>query len=147
MLSLHGLSLTLWFIMARKGTEISRPSNEKYEFIILKLFLFLNIISLKSNIIIPAMLHRHYPVPIVVLRKICKILHYNCNRLLIRRKTLTSEKDFQVLGRGRSQWEPYLGNMVDVSTIHSVDPLIFPFPNTLWSGVFSIPKHRCHELS
>ena len=72
----------------------SRPNNEKNEFIISKLFLFFNIISLKTNIFIPAMLHRHYPVPVVVLRKICKIPLYSCNRLLIRRKTLTSEEEF-----------------------------------------------------
>jgi hypothetical protein len=38
---------------------------------------------------------RHYPVPVVVLRKICKIPRYSCNRLLILRKTLTSEKEFE----------------------------------------------------
>ena len=37
----------------------------------------------------------HCPVPVVVLRKICKIPLYSCNRLLIRRKTLTSEKDLE----------------------------------------------------
>jgi len=41
------------------------------------------------------MLQRHYPVPVVVLRKICKIPLYSYNRLLIRRKTLTSEEDFE----------------------------------------------------
>jgi hypothetical protein len=50
---------------------------------------------LKINTFIPAMLQRHYPVPVVVLRKICKILIYGCNRLLIRRKTLTSEEEFE----------------------------------------------------
>ena len=35
------------------------------------------------------MIQRHYPVPVVVLCKICKIPLYSCNRLLIRRKTLT----------------------------------------------------------
>jgi len=40
------------------------------------------------------MLQRHYPVPVVVLRKICKIPLYSCNRLLIRRKTLTSEEEY-----------------------------------------------------
>ena len=39
------------------------------------------------------MLQRHYPVNVVVLRKICKIALYSCNRLLIRRKTLNSEED------------------------------------------------------
>jgi len=41
------------------------------------------------------MLQRHYPVPVEVLRKICKIPLYSCNRLLIRRKTLTSEEEFE----------------------------------------------------
>ena len=41
------------------------------------------------------MLQRQYPVPVVVLRKICKIPHYSCNRLLTRRKTLTSEEEFE----------------------------------------------------
>ena len=41
------------------------------------------------------MLQRHYPVPVVVLRKICKIPPNNCNRHLIRRKTLTSEEEFE----------------------------------------------------
>ena len=46
------------------------------------------------------MLQRHYPVPVVVLRKICKIPLYICNRLLIRRKTLTSEEDFEFWEEG-----------------------------------------------
>ena len=41
------------------------------------------------------MLQRHYPVPVVVLRKICKIPLYSRNRLLIRRNTLTSEEEFE----------------------------------------------------
>jgi len=41
------------------------------------------------------MLQRHYPVPVMVLRTICKIPLYRGNRLLIRRKTLTSEKEFE----------------------------------------------------
>ena len=65
---------------------------KKNEFIILKLFLFFNIIPLYS--FIPAMLQRRYPVPVMVLREICKIPHYSCNRLLIRRKTLTGEEEF-----------------------------------------------------
>jgi len=73
----------------------SRPNNEINEFIISKLFLFFNIISLKTNTFIPAMLQHHYPVPVVVLRKICKIPLYSCRRLLIRRKTLTSDKEFE----------------------------------------------------
>ena len=40
------------------------------------------------------MLKHHYPVPVVVLRKICKIPLYSCNHLLIPRKTLTSEEEF-----------------------------------------------------
>jgi len=39
------------------------------------------------------------------------------------------------LGRDRSQREPNLGNRVDVLTIHSADPLIFP-----------LPKHFCGRV-
>jgi hypothetical protein len=84
------------------------------------------------------MLQRHYPVPVVVLVKICKIPLYSCNHLLIQRKMLTSEEDFYVLGRDRSQREPNLGNRVDVPTIHIADSLIFPLPKTLlWAGAMS----------
>jgi hypothetical protein len=73
-----------------------------------KLFLFLNIISLKTNTFIAAMLQRHYPVPVVVLCKFCKILLYGCNRLLIRRKALTSKEEFEFLEelevRGSQIW-------------------------------------------
>jgi hypothetical protein len=41
------------------------------------------------------MLQRHYFVPVVVLRKICKIPLYSYNRLLIRKKMLTSEEEFE----------------------------------------------------
>ena len=41
------------------------------------------------------MLQRHYPVHIVFFCKICKIPLYSCSRLLIRRKTLTSEEEFE----------------------------------------------------
>jgi len=43
------------------------------------------------------MLQRHYPVPVVIRRKICKMPLYSCNRLLIRRKTLTSEEEIEFL--------------------------------------------------
>jgi len=46
---------------------------EKNEFTILKLFLFFNIISLRTDTLIPAVLQRHYPVHLMVLRKFCKI--------------------------------------------------------------------------
>jgi hypothetical protein len=39
------------------------------------------------------MLQHRYPVLVVVLRKICKIPLYSCNRLSILRKTLTSEEE------------------------------------------------------
>jgi len=39
------------------------------------------------------------------------------------------------LGRDRSQREPNLGKRVDVPTIHSADPLIFP-----------LPKHFCGRV-
>jgi len=40
------------------------------------------------------MLQHHYPVPVVVLFKICKIPLYICNRLN-RKKTLTSEEKLE----------------------------------------------------
>ena len=74
-----------------------------------KLVLFFNITPLKTNTFIPAMLQRHYPVPVVVLRKTCKIPLYSCNRLLIRRKTLTIEEEFEFWEetevRGIQNWE------------------------------------------
>ena len=60
-----------------------------------KLFLFFNVISLKTNTFILVMLQRHYPVPVVVLLKVCIIPLYSCNCLLIQRKTLTSEEEFE----------------------------------------------------
>jgi hypothetical protein len=51
-------------------------------------------ISLKTNTFIPAMLQRYYPIPVVVLRKICEVPLYSCSRRLFRRKTLTSVDDF-----------------------------------------------------
>jgi len=100
-----------------------------------KIILSFNIISLKTNTFIPAMFQRHYPVRVVILRKIYKIPDYSCNRLLIRRKTLTSEEEFGFLGRDRSQREPNLGKRVDVPTVHSADTLIFP-----------LPKHFCGRV-
>ena len=55
--------------------------------------MFFNIISLKTNTFIPAMLHRYYPVPVLVLRKICRIPLYSCNRLLIRRVPINFSTD------------------------------------------------------
>jgi hypothetical protein len=49
------------------------------------------------------MLQRHYPVPVVVLRKIYKIPLYSCNCLLIRRKTLTSEEELSFGKREKSE--------------------------------------------
>jgi hypothetical protein len=75
----------------------------------LKFIFIFNIISLKTNTFIPAMLQRYYPVPVVVLRKIYKILLYSCHRLLIRRKTLTSEEEFvfweEIEVRGSQIWK------------------------------------------
>jgi len=55
------------------------------------------------------MLQRHYPVPSVVLRKICKIPLYSCNLLLVRRKTMTGEEEFEfweeIEFRGSQIWE------------------------------------------
>jgi len=54
------------------------------------------------------MLQRHYIFPEVVLHKICIIPLYSCNRLLIRRKMLTSEEEFEFLKeievRGSQIW-------------------------------------------
>jgi hypothetical protein len=80
----------------------------KNEFIISKLFSFSDIISLKTKTLIPVMLQHHYPAPVVVLCKICKIPLYRCNRLLVRRKMLTSEEEFLFLEetevRGSQIW-------------------------------------------
>jgi hypothetical protein len=81
------------------------------------------------------MLQRNYLVPVVVLCKICKIPLYSCNSLLIQRKALTSEEEFEFLEEIRSQSEPKLGNRVDVPTVHSANPLIFP-----------LPKHFCGRV-
>jgi hypothetical protein len=113
----------------------------KNEFIISKFFLFFNIISLKTNTFIPAMLQHHYPVPVVVLRKICKIPLYSCNCLLIKKKK-NADQLGRVLGRGRSQREPNLGNSVDVPTIHNADPLIFPLPKH-FCGWVHCPDEKC----
>jgi hypothetical protein len=60
-------------------------------------------ISIKANTFIPAMLQHHYPVPVVVLREICKIPLCSCNRILIRRKTLTSGEAFEFGKRQKSE--------------------------------------------
>ena len=113
----------------------SQPDNGKNKFIISKLFLFLNIISRNTNTFIPAMIQRHYPVPVVVLRKICKIPLYSCIRLLIRRKTLTNEEEFEfweeIEVRGRQNWG--IGWMFQKFIV--ADPLIFP-----------LPKHFCGRV-
>ena len=95
-------------------------------------------ISLKTNTFIPAMLRCHYLVPVVVLRKICKLPLYSCNRLLIRRKTLTSEEEFEFWEEMEVRGSQIWGNRVDVPTIHSADPLSFPIAKTLlWAGSLS----------
>jgi hypothetical protein len=58
-------------------------------------FIFFNTISLKTITFIPAMLLHHYPIPVVVLRKICKIPLYRCNCILIKKKMLTSKEEFE----------------------------------------------------
>jgi len=93
----YGGNRDLLFIYRIRGWfEKFSTQQWKNECIISKLFLFLNIISFKTNAFIPAMLQRHYFVPVVVLRKICKIPLYSCNRPFIRRKTLTSEEEFHM---------------------------------------------------
>jgi len=82
--------------MYESGLKSSRPNNKKSIYNFNFIFIILhNVLVLRTNTFIPAMLQRHYPVPVVVLRKICKIPIYSCNRLLIRRKTLTSEEEFE----------------------------------------------------
>jgi hypothetical protein len=54
---------------------------------------------------------------------------------LIRRKTLTSGEEFEfwdeIEVRGSQIW----GKRVDVPTIHSADPLIFPLPKQFYGRV------------
>ena len=54
------------------------------------------------------MLQHHYPIPVVVLCKICKIPLYSLNHLFIQRKTLTSEEEFEFWEetevRGSQMW-------------------------------------------
>jgi hypothetical protein len=57
----------------RGGLKSYRSNYEKNKFLFSKLFLFFDIISIKTNTFIPVMLQRHYPVLVVVHRKICKI--------------------------------------------------------------------------
>jgi len=83
----------------------------------------------------PEMLQRHYPVPLVVLRKICKIPLYSCSRLLIRRKTLTSEEEFEFWEEREVRGSQIWGKRVDVPKIRTADPLIFP-----------LPKHFCGQM-
>jgi len=72
------------------------------------------------------MFQRHYPVSVVVPRKICKIPHLQLQSPLNSKKNADQRGRVSVLGRDKSQREPNLGIMVDVPTIHSADPLIFP---------------------
>jgi hypothetical protein len=85
---------TYYYEGALKSSRLKKE--KKNEFIISKLFLFFIVISLKTNTVILSILQRYYLVPVVVLHKICKMPLYSCNRLLIRRKTLTSEEEFEL---------------------------------------------------
>jgi hypothetical protein len=64
---------------------------------------------------------------------------------LIRRKTLTSEEEFEFWeeteDRGSQIWGSNLGNRVDVPTIHSADPLIFPLAKH-FCGWVHFPNER-----
>jgi hypothetical protein len=94
----------------------------------------------KTNTFISVMLHRHYPIPVVVLRKICKIPLYSCNHLLIK-KNADQRGRVWVLGRDWNQREPNLGNSVDISTFRSADPLIFTLPKD-FCGRVHCPDER-----
>ena len=104
------------------------------------IFLFFNIMSLKTNTFIPAMVQCHYRIPVVVLHKICKIPVYCCNHLLIRKKTLTSKEEFEFWEEIEVESEPNLGNRVNLPTIHSADPLIFPLPKQFVGGCIVLMK-------
>jgi hypothetical protein len=80
------------------------------------------------------MLQRHYPVPVAVLRKICKYPSTAAIASWFEEKRWAARKSLS-LGRGRSQREPNPGNRVDVPTVHGADPLIFP-----------LPKHFCGRV-
>jgi len=134
--------LFLQKLIYEHGLKGSRPNNakkKKNKFTILKLFLFLNIISVKTNTFIPPMLERNYPVPVVVLRKICKIPLYSCNRLLIRRKTLTREEEFEFWEerevRGGQIWRT--GGCFNNSKCRSLN---FPITKTLVGGCVVMMK-------
>jgi len=119
---------------------IIRGCSEKYsaqqwknEFIISKLFLLFNIIFLKTNTFIPAMLQGHYPVPVVVVLISAKYPSTAAIASWFEKKVLTSEEVFEF-------WEEIEVRRsqiyrVDVQTIHSADPLIFP-----------LPKHFCGRV-
>ena len=80
---------------------------------------------------------RHYPVPVLVPREICKIPLYSCSCLLIRRKTLTSEEEFQFWEekevRGSQIWG--IGWMFQQFIEQTLN---FPIAKTLlWAGALS----------
>jgi hypothetical protein len=107
----------------------SRRNNEKNEFIISKLFLFFNIIFLKTNTFIPVPISRPCSGSSYYLQNIPLQLQ---SPLGSKKKNADQQGTVRVLGRDRSQREPDLGNRVDVPTVHSAYPLIFP-----------LPKHFC----
>jgi hypothetical protein len=69
------------------------------------------------------MLQHYYPVPVVKSAK-----YPSTAAITSSKKNADQRGRVRVLGRDRSQREPNLGNMVNVPTIHSTDPLIFPLP-------------------
>jgi hypothetical protein len=87
------------------------------------------------------MLQRHYPVPVVVLRK----TRLQLQSSLDSKKNPDQRGRMSVLGRDRRQREPNLGNRVDVPTIHSVDPLIFALPKQ-FCGQVHCPDERCFSF-
>jgi len=76
---------------------------KKYYIRILKFFLFVNITSLRTDNFNPEIFQHHYPVPVVILREICKIPLYSCNRLMIRKKRLPARKSLSFGNRKKSE--------------------------------------------
>jgi hypothetical protein len=57
---------------------------------------------------------------------------------LIQIKPLTSEEEFEFWEETEIRGSQILGNRVDVPTIHSAGPLIFPLPNYFVGGLLQL---------
>jgi len=83
------------------------------------------------------MLQHHYPIPVAVLHKFCKVPLHSCNHLLIRREMLTSEEEFEFWEEtevtGSQIWE--IGWMFQQFMVQIP---YFPIAKTLlWAGALS----------